>query len=288
MPTLTMLKGLPGSGKTTWARTQKAKRVNKDDLRAMLDNGVWSKDNEKLILSIRNYLLLVLMQERKYDVICDDTNLAPKHEAKLRELAEQKQYDFVIKDFTDVPLEECIKRDQKRPNYVGEKVIKSMYDTFLKEKGHVAQYPISEDLPWCVIVDIDGTLAHMTGRSPFEWDRVDEDAVDETVKAIVVKYANKTVMDDMPENYIVVMSGRDEGCRPQTTKWLQDNNIPYDELHMRPAGDMRKDAVVKKELFDKWIKNRYNVRFVLDDRNQVVKMWREMGLKVLQCADGDF
>lgn len=57
---------------------------------------------------------------------------------------------------------------------------------------------------------------------------------------------------------------------------------------MRPEGDERKDSIVKQEIYEKYIKDRYNVRFVLDDRNQVVDMWREVGLKVLQVAPGDF
>lgn len=57
---------------------------------------------------------------------------------------------------------------------------------------------------------------------------------------------------------------------------------------MRPEGDKRKDSIVKAELFDKHIKDNYAVDFVLDDRNQVVKMWRDMGLKCLQVAPGEF
>lgn len=57
---------------------------------------------------------------------------------------------------------------------------------------------------------------------------------------------------------------------------------------MRKSGDMRKDSIVKREMFDEHIRGRYNVNFVLDDRNQVVELWRSMGLTCLQVADGDF
>lgn len=50
----------------------------------------------------------------------------------------------------------------------------------------------------------------------------------------------------------------------------------------------RKDVVIKRELFDRYIRDNYQVLFVLDDRNQVVDMWRELGLKCLQVAPGDF
>jgi hypothetical protein len=57
---------------------------------------------------------------------------------------------------------------------------------------------------------------------------------------------------------------------------------------MRAESDFRKDSIVKKELFDNHIKNKYFIEYVLDDRNQVVDMWRDMGLKCLQVQEGNF
>jgi hypothetical protein len=57
---------------------------------------------------------------------------------------------------------------------------------------------------------------------------------------------------------------------------------------MRKEGDVRKDAIVKGEIYEKNINGKYNVLFVLDDRNQMVEMWRGLGLTCLQVADGDF
>jgi hypothetical protein len=89
---------------------------------------------------------------------------------------------------------------------------------------------------------------------------------------------------------VVFMSGRDESCRAETEAWLaahvDDAFQPV--LHMRPAGDNRKDSIVKRDLFEEHIAGRYAVRFVLDDRDQVVAMWRATGLTVLQVADGAF
>lgn len=280
MPTLIMTKGLPASGKTTWAKQQTAKRVNKDDLRAMIDNGKWSKENEKLIILARDRLI-ALFVESGYDVIVDDTNLHPKHEQNLRLLADREGAEFDIKDFTDVPLETCLERDRKRPNYVGEKVIKDMYNQFLKPKQDVAQYERSPFLRDAILCDIDGTLAHMNGRSPYDWSRVTEDLVDDIV-------ANTLSLEASTGTPIVLMSGRDGICRQDTIKWLVKHDIPYDELWMRAPGDTRKDAIIKRELFDQYVRGRYNVKYVLDDRNQVVEMWRSMGLKVLQVEEGDF
>lgn len=57
---------------------------------------------------------------------------------------------------------------------------------------------------------------------------------------------------------------------------------------MRPEGDIRKDSIVKREIFENYIRDYYNIQFVLDDRNQVVEMWRSLGLKCLQVQEGDF
>ena len=57
---------------------------------------------------------------------------------------------------------------------------------------------------------------------------------------------------------------------------------------MRKNGYNKKDSIVKKEIFDEYIKDKYYVEFILDDRNQVVDMWREMGLTCLQVAEGNF
>ena len=62
----------------------------------------------------------------------------------------------------------------------------------------------------------------------------------------------------------------------------------YDELYMRKDEDRRADYIIKKEIYDEFIEPHYNVQFVLDDRDQIVKMWRGLGLKVLQCQFGDF
>lgn len=131
--------------------------------------------------------------------------------------------------------------------------------------------------PTAIMVDIDGTLAHMQDRSPYDYSKVMSDTLDDVIADITRKY--KTV---------VVMSGRPESCREDTENWLRKHAVRFDKLFMRTTGDNRKDSIVKLELYKEHVEPNYNISFILDDRNQVVKMWREQGLKCLQVAEGDF
>jgi len=135
-----LLKGLPASGKSTWAKRLvkeypgRHKRVSKDSLRSMLDSNHWSKHNEKFILNLRDHIIMAGLKDGK-NVIVDDTNLEPRHEERIRKLlAGRTDVKIQIKDFTDVPVETCIKRDLVRPNSVGSKVIMQMYNKHLKLK----------------------------------------------------------------------------------------------------------------------------------------------------------
>lgn len=284
MNQLLMLKGLPASGKTTYAKQLLTvgnwKRVNKDDLRAMLDNYRWSKQNEKFVLELRDKIISDALY-RGLNVVVDDTNFNPKHEEDFLRIAEMSRVGFEVK-FFDTPIEDCIERDLKRPVSVGERVIRQMYDQYLKPKPEV--YVPPTDKPWAVLCDIDGTLAHGIGvtRKPYEWDKVETDTIDPVVADLLTNLYSDGV------TRIILMSGRDGSCRGKTEDWLHKMGVPYDHLHMREEGDNRKDFIIKRELFDKHIRNDFEVSFVLDDRNQVVDMWRQMGLKVFQVAEGDF
>ncbi|MCF8783236.1 phosphatase domain-containing protein [Rhodococcus ruber] len=282
MPKLLMLKGLPGSGKSTYARQLVAAsqytRVNKDDLRAMLHNGAHSKARESAVLAIRDAVVVDALN-RGQNVVVDDTNFAPKHEARLRQIAREKGAGFSVK-FIDTPVETCIERDLIRPNSVGHKVILQMYDQYLKPQP-ASPPQIDPELPTAVICDIDGTLARMVNRGPYDTSKYLDDAKDDTVH-----FAFSRLSDGATR---IICSGRSAEFRADTARWLYKHGISYDLLLMRPEGDRRKDCVVKRELYEQHIQGKYNVRVVLDDRNQVVDMWRdELGLKCFQVAPGDF
>lgn len=137
-------RGLPGCGKTTWAESVvlghepgQAVRVNRDLLRTMLHfDRFGGRKTEATTEWARDWVIKLAMQNDYIDVIiCDDTNLDPKVMAHLRAVAESGGYEFVVQDFTDVGVEECVRRDGKRDGHarVGEEVIRGMAEKWLAE-----------------------------------------------------------------------------------------------------------------------------------------------------------
>jgi len=279
MKKVIILKGLPASGKSTWAKNLvnkhhgRYKRINKDDLRAMLDDSKWSKDNEKFILTIRDQLILAALEDGKH-VIVDDTNLHPKHEERIRQIT--KGLATVEVKVFDTSLKVCIERDLKRPNSVGEKVIKGMYNQFMKPE--VEQYVPDTEAQCAWIFDIDGTLARMGARTPYGWDLVGGDSLNESVRDVLHALQAEGAA-------IIIFTGRDGVCEEETKVWLTRYGITYDHFAIRPEGNTECDSIIKKRMFDE-IKDKYNVLGVFDDRPRVIRMWRELGLKVFDVGDG--
>ncbi|MBT32409.1 MAG: hypothetical protein CMO01_22325 [Thalassobius sp.] len=279
-----ILKGLPASGKSTWAKQYCIKnkswvRVNRDDLRYMRGE-YWIPKQEKLINDWENHCVLDALA-KGYNVILDATNLN-----KARNEERVKMYQESFPDLTveykwfKADLEECIRRDLQRSNSVGEKAIRKIYERYLAPPVKV--YEEDASLEHCVIFDVDGTLAKMGDRGPFQWNRVDEDTLNLPV-------ANLAKTLQKAGKKIVIMTGRDGSCLELTEKWLQQNEISYDAIFIRPAGNFEKDSIIKKQLFEENIRGKYYVDFVVDDRDQVVEMWRkELGLTCFQVDYGDF
>lgn len=291
MKTLYILKGLPASGKSTWAKQKIAenpsafKRINKDDLRAMLDNNKWSKGNEKFVLKMRDMMIWEALSEGKH-VISDDTNLAAKHETRMRQLVDNytketgEEVSIKVK-FFDVPVEECIKRDLNRNRSVGEQVIRRMYKQFIsKPERHLPYMEQDATLPKAIMCDLDGTLA-ILHRNPYDASTCEQDELNVPVANIVKTYKQLG-------HSILLVSGRMDKYQPETERWLAKHNIKYDVLIMRKSKDIRKDSIIKEEIFNENIRDKWHVDFVLDDRQQVVDMWRNIGLLCCQVAPGDF
>lgn len=291
MKTVRMLKGLPASGKSTWARaevdklTNSVKRVNKDDLRAMLDNGKHSKGNESFVITIRDAIIWHALEEGKH-VIIDDTNLNPVHEQNIRKLVSDfttrtgKQVSFEVVEF-NTSVDECIRRDALRENSVGEKVIRNHYNRWIKPNQKVGKLEQDPSLPKAIICDLDGTLALLNGRDPYDASTCEQDELNVPVADIVKNYTDIGYE-------VILFSGRSGKYENETRKWLAKHGIPFYMLRMRPEGDSRKDADLKREMYEDNVSGKFYIQFVLDDRNQVVDLWREIGLTCLQVAPGDF
>ena len=140
-------------------------------------------------------------------------------------------------------------------------------------------------------MDIDGTLAdvehrvHHVQQEPKDWksfnSKMEHDVLNIWCRDIIAAMA-KEGLD------IILLTGRGESRRKDTEVWLAKHEIGFNELFMRPKFDSREDFVLKKNIYQDFIKEKYDVLFVIEDRLSVVKMWRELGLVCLQCDWGEF
>ena len=291
-------RGLPASGKTTFARRLQpgVVRVNRDDLRRMMHGErLFTQWAEGQVTKVQRAQVEALLAAR-VSVCVDDTNLRSRTLRDWAELAQQYGAAFEVHDFTDVPLEECLRRDAARPeaDRVGEAAIRRLHERYLANRalplplpavrpgGPAAVHEADAERAAIVLVDIDGTVALNVSRSPYDMTRVSEDVPNEAVIAAVRAM-------HAAGHGVIFCSGRDASARADTEAWLARHvKVPYLALHMRAIGDQRKDAIVKQEIYEREIKDRYRVVGVFDDRMQVVRMWRSLGLTVFQVAEGDF
>ena len=299
---LLITRGLPRSGKSTMARQWVAEdparrlRVNRDDLRMNLfGKEVLDGGQEKTVTAVQHAAVKAALQAHK-SVVVDDTNLRLSHARAYADMALTLGVRFRVQDFT-TDVETCVARDkagaERGERSVPEEVIRGMAKryrfplplvtpTVSVTAGAGQSYVPEESLPRAVMVDVDGTVALLGDRLRFEEHKVGVDLQNPNVIEVVQAMHLAGLL-------VVFCSGRGSGCYEQTRVWLTEHvGVPIEGLFMRPQGDMRKDSVVKIELFDAHIRDRYRVVVVLDDRDQVVKAWRDLGLTVLQVAPGAF
>ncbi len=295
--------GIPASGKSTWAKKQVAdepekwKRTNRDDLRAMMDCSHWTASNEKMVIRVRDFILVQSLKSEK-NVIIDDTNLKRKNFDDICSIVKDMDKDVIVMEkFFDVELDEAIERDSKRTgtSHVGADVVKKMWKDWKNVKTYaprietfirgVKQTPILEvnpSNPWVVLSDLDGTLAgDISHRSPYDASTCEQDTLSEAVAETILAMREKGY-------HIIFMSGREDKYEAQTRRFIEKHIGGKYDLHMRKSNDFRKDNIIKEELFDQHIRNKYNVLYILDDRKQVVDHWRSMGLKCFQVEPGNF
>ena len=137
-----------------------------------------------------------------------------------------------------------------------------------------------------IICDMDGTLALLNNRNPLDASTSEQDILNDPIANIIEVYAHQTLF---PIDLIII-TGRDERFRSQSEAWLRRHTIThYKALYMRKEGDRTRDDILKRQFYEKHVKAEYDVLFVLEDRDRVVKMWREeLGITCLQVDYGDF
>lgn len=287
MTTLLILRGVPGSGKSTEAIALVSKgyvRVNRDDIRFSLFGKYWGVD-EDVVTAVENAAIQSALAA-KSNVVLDATNLNRKALKTKLSLASRYGADVAFMDFV-VSLDTAIARDAGRERKVGASVIRGFFKRYKvnPETGMLPAPP--EPLPVfekyvptgtldavAYIVDTDGTVANHDGvRNPYDTSRYHLDTVHEHVANVVSALSYRGYK-------VVALSGRDESFREVTEKWWEDNGLHFDAFFMRPAGDKRMDAIVKYELFTKYIAPNYHVLGAFDDRPQVFRMWETIGLPV--------
>lgn len=304
MTKLIVTVGLPGSGKTTLARELVRAEpegsmvaVSRDDIRDMLHNDHTLSQSTEELVSVVQHCTVEKMLKRGVSVVVHDMNLKMKYRKFWAEMAARCGAEYFQVDLTGVDLETCVDRSTNRDRVVPERVVRELHDKFVRNlKGKAMPWPTIDEpvqivepyeytpgLPWVMLVDIDGTVAKMNGRGPHEYDRVLTDEENYDIVSLVQALHYDSSLS------VVFMSGRPDSCRTDTEDWLYENvRVGFLGLFMRKSGDYRKDDVVKLELFNKHIRGKYNVAYVLDDRNRVVEMWRKLGLTCLQVAEGNF
>jgi predicted kinase len=308
--TILFLVGIPASGKSTFAKEHVRKdptykRVNKDELRFMVhdeDFKGFDRKKEDFIVKVRDDLIVRALDEG-YNVLVDDTNIAGKHLARVQEIAEKwgREHNEPVtieEKLFDTPLEECLRRNKARtgPRRVPDKVIKDMHRQLNQDKGVRPYRPFVVGLPECIVTDMDGTASFLNGRNPYDAKGCINDLSNEPVVGL---------LHDLMHRYaIVVVTGREDKDREETEQWLRNHGLRFAgahdgredgarvtgivAVHMRKTGDKRKDSIIKREIYEAHILPHFNVKFVLDDRNQVVDAIRDMGIAVFQVAPGDF
>jgi len=303
MSKLLILVGAPGSGKSTFARyflrtEDNWIRVNRDDFRLMQfgDSLMIPFYEERISKMVEASVLTLLKSDT--NVIIDATNTSLRTiQDMIHTYTEYADISFKV---FDLPVDELVKRCDKRYEETGKFISKSVVERNVANLKHTLEKfdfaPIprkvqvattsyatqDKNVPKAVICDLDGTLSLLNGRDPYNAATCDNDLLNEPVAA-ALKMAKQ-------QGYqVILLSGREDKFREPTVRFLNKHQIGYDLLLMRTSNDFRKDNIIKRELFEGEIQGKYFVEFLLDDRNQVVDMWRkDLHLPCFQVNYGDF
>lgn len=294
MKELIILVGPPGSGKSTLAKTFiKHVRISQDD------------QGKKEHLA---FFITALAQGNP--IIVDRMDFNKEQRSRYIEPARKAGYTVKI-IVLQVPRAVCLARMASRkdhPTIKDEKSAGSALNTFFKlyerptpDEADVIEFDnpmgddtFSDDRDKAIIVDLDGTLCNIDHRLHFvkkvegkksDWKNffynIPGDSVNPWCEKLIrsMKYAGYE---------IVYASGRPSDHYNITKEWLEKHGLYFGHLYMRERNDFRQDYLAKETILDFELETRFKIEFIVDDRKQVVEMWRKRGYTCLQCDEGEF
>ena len=298
---LEILVGVSGSGKSTYAKKEFDKNpnnvlvVNRDNIRNLLFG--YSDENiheyykrsdlnslEKKVTAFEDTMIYEGIEMGKH-IIVDATHLSINY---LKRFSYWNTPTYITV-FNTEDIKTCFESDDKRTRKVGKDVISNQYKKFKKLINSEEFLNLKFDKEYLgnsvknkrvIVFDIDGTLAEKGSRNPFNEKDVLQDEVHSSVVHMLQMYFNSG-------NEVIVCTGRTEGCRKDTEQWFRINVGFVPKIYMRNVGDVRPDWQVKTEMWNDICKDRY-ISLLVDDRNQVVRRARMLGLKVAQVEYGNF
>lgn len=308
MSKLEILRGVPASGKSTYAnklvREGGFVRVNRDDIRMAMFGKPWGVD-EDMVTRVEHAQVDASLAAGS-DVVVDATNFNHKAVSAILRIAACNKAEV---NFTDFPISAdiAVARDTARGEAGGRAVSESVIRGFFKRYkidvngGEFRAPPEVPDYgpnytrdalkPTLYTFDLDGTLAlHTSGRSPYDSSRYMEDTLNESLYLIMLalRDLNETREVDVR---IGILSGRSKDHWGTCVAWLDEHGVPWDYLWMRASGDDRGDDIVKTELFDQGIAPSFDHQAHWDDRSRVVRALRSKGITVhhvISESEGNF
>lgn len=283
-PTLFILRGLPCSGKTKYAKFiveshPNAIRISKDDIRSMVFPGLpWSGSNENIVVALQSTLLAKAIEAGR-SVVLDDLNLHPKHVERYRKIADENNYEVQLLEM-DVSIEKCIKKDAERENPIGQH---RMAQLATRRNLH----DIDSEY---VIYGLDDTLFDVSTR---RYMAQTENGINPRVMNEPEWLYNDVIRDDVRvqllEDFehgfqIVLLTHRPETLRGVTEGLLQRAMIPYHALLMRPNDLFLTEVSFKQRVLRQTLPIDL-CRKVYEDNPSVIKMFKDEGLTVFQCVE---
>lgn len=275
--------GVSGSGKTHWATQQKMHVIPRDDIRREIlgldyktnlwDHWKFTKKAEREVTK-RQHNQIQEAAANNEDIIIADTNINPKTREKLTAMLQELGYDVEEKVFK-TSIWNCLANNFDRVDEVSENVIWNQWYS-LNTQGFLDEDIIPTNR--VVVCDIDGTIAAMGGRSPYDYSKLSLDTVRDEVAQAVLGLCERMDAE------LVFVSGREIISRRETYDWLSSKVTTEFTLFMRPLKDNRPDTEIKREIYETFLEDK-DIVAVFDDRPCVVDMWNDLGLTVFAVAD---